>query len=315
MLAYVCHDPPELFISFFCCVGQGGYYVDHRLCFGGRASPFLYTTVTQAVEYIIQKALDEKLGFRGDGTRRAVLVHFVDDFCCIAESNGVGAVAGKVLLDVMAELGIPLAPKKTQFNVQQGGIQKAQEELFRNSKPINGKHRILWPSFTSTTLSPKVVQDFIGVSASAGERTAFQILTVEGRNISAYSYFGANGEGGSNEEEVLLLPGACFDAEVAGIVRYATSGVTEVKMQQLRTKQPETITFVGDGLWWQNSNVATVSTTKQQQGPKKNPEHSYVNLQGEPAHVAATGYYFFLKSINGNFRYLIYCIYYNVKFQ
>lgn len=101
-------------------VRGGGYYVDHRLCFGSRASPFLYTTVTQAAEYIIQKALDEKLGLRDDGTRRAVLVHFVDDFCCIAESKAMGAIAGQVLIDVMAELGIPLAPKKTQFNVQQG---------------------------------------------------------------------------------------------------------------------------------------------------------------------------------------------------
>ena len=98
---------------------NGLHYVDHRLCFGSRASPFIYTTVTQSIEYIVQRALDDRLGFREDGTRKAILVHFVDDFCCISESKEVGEIAGRILLQTMADLGVPLATHKTKFNVQQ----------------------------------------------------------------------------------------------------------------------------------------------------------------------------------------------------
>ena len=97
---------------------KDAYWVDHRLCFGSRASPFIFTTVTQSIEYIIQRALDKKLGLRDDGTRRAVLVHFVDDFCCIAENKAYSKRATKIMLDMMAELGVPLAPDKTKKDVQ-----------------------------------------------------------------------------------------------------------------------------------------------------------------------------------------------------
>lgn len=120
------------------------------------------------------------------------------------------------------------------------GIKLPMAKLF-GATPIRDKHRFIWPSFTSTTLSSKVLRspDFLGDGAHHGERTAFQICAVEGRSISAYSYFGANGgrhaNGGVNEEEVLLLPGACFETEARRIVRHTANKVTEVKAQQLKT--------------------------------------------------------------------------------
>lgn len=99
---------------------KGRYYVDHRLCFGSRASPFLYTTITQAIEYIIQQTLDEQLGQTEKGTRKAILVHFVDDFLCVCESEQVGKRAADIMMEVMELLGVPLADHKTQYNVQEG---------------------------------------------------------------------------------------------------------------------------------------------------------------------------------------------------
>lgn len=67
-----------------------------------------------------------------------------------------------------------------------------------------------------------------------GARTAFQFASMTGRNISDYSDHGVNGnvQNTTKEDEVLLLPGACFRIEANGITEHAKYGVTEVRAQQ-----------------------------------------------------------------------------------
>ena len=129
--------------------------------------------------------------------------------------------------------------------------------------------RFLWPSFTSTTMSSAVLRsgEFLGVGAEHGERTAFQIRSVEGRDISAYSFFGSNGSA-PDEKEVLLLPGACFDAEAKGIVRHPSNKVTEVKAQQLKTTNKANVG--GGGGSSNNSSDAS--------GPKSLYEDLYASV-------------------------------------
>lgn len=101
-----------------CIRFDGKVYIDHRLCFGSRASPKIFDACTSAINYIIQEILDKELGLRADGTRRCVLVHFVDDFCCISEDKEVGARAHAILMQGMKDLGVPLAADKTVENMQ-----------------------------------------------------------------------------------------------------------------------------------------------------------------------------------------------------
>ena len=96
---------------------KGKYYVDTRLTFGSRASPLSYACTSGAMEYIIQATLDAQLGLKPDGTRRAVVFSFIDDFLVLAEDPETGAEAAKLLFSEMDRLGVPLSMEKSQGKV------------------------------------------------------------------------------------------------------------------------------------------------------------------------------------------------------
>lgn len=179
------------------------------------------------------------------------------------------------------------------------GIKMPLADLLGDSAGHVDNFRFLWASFTSTTRSSRVLRsdEFLGDGAHHGDRTAFQICAVEGRDISAYSYFGANGNADvDSEEEILLLPGSCFEVEIGGISTYSSNGVTEVKVRQLsKTSESDNNTnirrdpesqdvvynvpsslrgvesayedlygtlresFVDDGLWWQRGGALSAT--------------------------------------------------------
>lgn len=96
---------------------KGKWYVDTRLTFGSRASPLSYACTSGAMENIIQATLDAELGLKPDGTRKAVVFSFIDDFLVIAEDPVTGAEAAKLLFAEMDRLGVPLSMEKSEGKV------------------------------------------------------------------------------------------------------------------------------------------------------------------------------------------------------
>jgi hypothetical protein len=92
---------------------KGRWYMDTRLTFGSRASPLSYASTSGAMEYIIQATMDEQLGLNEDGTRKATVFSFIDDFLVVAGDAMVGAAAAKLLFSEMKRLGVPLSLEKS----------------------------------------------------------------------------------------------------------------------------------------------------------------------------------------------------------
>ena len=85
---------------------EGQYYFDKVLSMGGRSSPCIFDSLSEAIEWIcVTNYLIE------------ILMHLLDDFLSV-ESPGAPPMALEKLKQIFARLGVPLAPNKLFGPVQ-----------------------------------------------------------------------------------------------------------------------------------------------------------------------------------------------------
>jgi hypothetical protein len=82
---------------------------------------------------------------------------------------------------------------------------------------------IIWWGFSSTTKTANVLENDPGFFPHSGERTLFMLDCISGVDISPYSDY--------PEDEVLLLPGACFEVEHT-MAPDVLGGVLHIVMRQ-----------------------------------------------------------------------------------
>ncbi len=86
---------------------------------------------------------------------------------------------------------------------------------------------IIWWGFSSTTKTANVLENAPGFFPRNGERTLFMLDCISGVDISPYSDY--------PEDEVLLLPGACFEVEHT-MAPDVLGGVLQIVMRQKGTR-------------------------------------------------------------------------------
>lgn len=95
---------------------------------------------------------------------------------------------------------------------------------------------LTWWSFTSTSLSSDISMGFISYNHDKPEwplpRVIFRIKLTQGVQIAAFSDFGGGGNGGENEQEVIILPGTTF---VIDAIIELGDLLTEVRMHEIVT--------------------------------------------------------------------------------
>ena len=87
--------------------GEMAFHFDRCLGFGGRRSARTFDALASALHYIIERKWEE-MGISAD------LFHYLDDFCVIANDDESGAEAFRVVCEVFADAGCPVAEEKTQ---------------------------------------------------------------------------------------------------------------------------------------------------------------------------------------------------------
>ena len=120
-------------------------------------------------------------------------------------------------LFLTALVKIPCAPSQTVWR----GLRKNVSNGFPPGKEIT------WWSFSSCTTTLTVLQSDLYLG-NTGERTLFSIEIINGRDISAHSYF-------KTEDEILLLPGTFME------VRSQLNPTKDMYIIHLKQKIPETM--------------------------------------------------------------------------
>ena len=87
--------------------GETEYHFDRCLGFGGRRSARTFDALASALHYIIEQKWEES-GISAE------LFHYLDDFCLVADDDASAAAAFRVLCEVFADAGCPVAAEKTQ---------------------------------------------------------------------------------------------------------------------------------------------------------------------------------------------------------
>ena len=83
---------------------QGQFYVDLRLPFGLRSSPYLFNRLADAFEWLLK-----------NNHRVKDLMHYLDDYFTVGPANSpVCANNVKTIIQVASNVGIPLAPNKLE---------------------------------------------------------------------------------------------------------------------------------------------------------------------------------------------------------
>ena len=83
---------------------QGKFYVDLRLPFGLRSSPYLFNRLADAFEWLLK-----------NNHRVKDLMHYLDDYFTVGPANSpVCANNVKTIIQVASNVGIPLAPNKLE---------------------------------------------------------------------------------------------------------------------------------------------------------------------------------------------------------
>lgn len=88
--------------------GRVQYYLDRVFGFGGRSSPAIFGALANAIHWIAEDEVRRRFPsceFR--------MYHLADDFLVVGSTIDHTTTVFNVLLDVLVQLGIPTAPKKT----------------------------------------------------------------------------------------------------------------------------------------------------------------------------------------------------------
>ena len=88
-------------LPLLCFSWQDRFYVDLRLPFGSRSSPFIFTTFADAVCWIILSYFGVQF-----------LIHYLDDFFTIASNSSSCQTSVRCILHAFSLLGIPVATDK-----------------------------------------------------------------------------------------------------------------------------------------------------------------------------------------------------------
>jgi len=83
-------------------------YYDVRLCFGERAAPAIFTAISDAVRFAVQRRINAAVG-----NDQVVVLSLLDDFFCIGRNFEVTQLAYELLLEAMDQAGLPYHDDKT----------------------------------------------------------------------------------------------------------------------------------------------------------------------------------------------------------
>jgi hypothetical protein len=86
----------------------GRLFVHNVAPFGGRATPAIWETLAQLVQWILRQRIQAIVG-------RHAITHYLDDFLVILDSQAAAEAALAVVLETLASLRIPAAPQKLQM--------------------------------------------------------------------------------------------------------------------------------------------------------------------------------------------------------
>ena len=88
---------------------RGEIYLDTRVPFGLRMAPFIYTSLSDAVRFVVQTTINRSLG-----EDQAVVLSLIDDFLIIGRSKEITHRAHTILLETFRDLNLPFVEEKTE---------------------------------------------------------------------------------------------------------------------------------------------------------------------------------------------------------
>ena len=88
---------------------RGEMYLDTRVPFGMRKAPFINTSVSDAIRFVIQTRINRALGMD-----QVVVLTPIDDFLVIGRDRQRCAVAHDILLSTFRQLNLPFVMEKTE---------------------------------------------------------------------------------------------------------------------------------------------------------------------------------------------------------
>ena len=148
-------------------------YLDTRVPFGLRMAPFIYTSVSDAVRFVVQTRINLALG-----EDQVVVLTLIDDFLVIGRDQQRCAVAHDILLSTFRQLNLPFVMEKTE------GPRQAIEFLgIWFSRPTGGGWHVGLPRDKWTDL----VRHLDKMVKVRGKVKKVQLLSIAGKLGFAHS--------------------------------------------------------------------------------------------------------------------------------